>query len=129
MRRSLVVLLLAAACTTSPDPLPGTYTLRTVNGGALPYVSPSGTATRSLTSATLTVTGDGGWSESMTFTQSEPGLASFTRTELDAGQWSRHGGTLVFDSILMGHVGFTGTYQSGALALDDGAGAAHIFAR
>ncbi|HET7186589.1 MAG TPA: hypothetical protein VFI52_00480 [Gemmatimonadaceae bacterium] len=128
-RRALALLLLAAtACTTGPNPMLGSYTLNAVNDGALPYVTQVGTATHSLNGATLTVSDDGSWVESFTWTHAD-GAASWTRTELDAGHWMKSRDRVMFDSVVMGSNGFTGTYVDGVLTLDDGAGRMHVFKR
>lgn len=83
------------------DAIPGTYTLRTVNGVNLPYVVVSGADTIAVLDDVLTLTAGGTWTEIGHALQSIGGVRS-TRTLADQGTYTSTTTTITLTSTTPG---------------------------
>ncbi len=132
MRRLTVLLAFLIACggdSTSPnsDDISGNYTLRTVNGSALPFSIQSGTTTLTVLSDALTVGSNGTWSEVTSYRQTVNGQTT-TGTGTDGGTWVRAGSQVSLHSSAGSAGDYNGTYSSGTLTLTN-AGLVNVFSR
>jgi len=96
---TLVVAFLTLGCNAITAPssaLAGTYTLQTVNGGGLPYVtSVSATDTVQVTAGTIAIQSDSTFVTTLSSRYASPGVVtSSTRTQ--DGTWSATGTTIAF---------------------------------
>lgn len=123
--RFIAVCVLLAGCgadkVSGPDvSFTGTYAVRTINGGALPYVLlQSGTSSLSLASAQFTIADGGSWSENTTFRSIQNGQ---TTTDVGAnhGTWLRSGNTISLYSTVNNNTPFSGVLSSNQMTLFDG---------
>jgi hypothetical protein len=124
-RRHLILSALVAfavACgdaTTGPsDEVVGTYTLRTVNGGSLPFtLVNSGSARIELLSSSVTLRQNSTFSAVLTVRQTVGTLVT-TQSDSSNGTWARSGSTLTLNE---GGTTSTATYQAdGSIAITDG---------
>ena len=90
-RVMMVVALFVVACRgisfANDADVGGAYTLRTVNGQALPVALGDRTVALNVSSGVLTLTPDGDWSEQLTGTTSENGQ-TVARSITETGRWS-----------------------------------------
>ena len=135
VRRFVLLLALATlgACgsdsSTNPnaDAIEGTYSLRTVNGAALPFTILSGANGLVLTSDVITITSNGTWSEAIQYRETFNGQTT-TETDTDGGTWVRAGGSVTLQSNVTGDVAYSGAYANGSLTFSAG-GLIAVFSR
>ena len=133
MRRTLFCLALAAlaACSgdSSTDPnatIGGTYTLRTVNGSALPYiVAQSGANKYEITDDAITLTDAGSWTELWHDRTTTNGQVT-TSANTDGGTYTRNGTAITLNSTTSGAI--SGSVSGGTLTLTD-QGVAAVYMR
>ena len=126
MRRlvALLALVTLSACgsdsTTSPNSaaIAGTYSLKTVNGSALPFLIQSGTNSVKITSDAITIADGGTWSENGAYTQTINGQTS-NQVVSDGGTWVRAGTQLTLVSS-DSSTSYSGTFTGSSLNLGDG---------
>ncbi|MEO6528817.1 MAG: hypothetical protein ABIP93_19525 [Gemmatimonadaceae bacterium] len=126
IRRLLLLLTLATlgACgsdaSTSPnaDAIEGTYSLRTVNGLALPFTIQSGANSVTLSSDVITIASNGTWTEAITYRQTINGQTT-NGTEADGGSWVRAGSNVTLRSAQDGSTAYSGTFGNGTLTFTD----------
>jgi hypothetical protein len=129
---SALALVVLAACggdkATNPasDSIAGVYSLRSVNGTALPYTFQDGADSYTLTNDVITIADGGSWSETFSYQQTVGGVSS-TQTGSDSGTWSRAGTSVSFDSY-GGYTAYSGTFTGSSLNLSDGT-FTQVFAR
>lgn len=129
MRRLLIAITaLSLACgggdaSTGPASasIAGAYSLRTVNGTALPYTIAIGSASATLTADVVTLTDGGTWSEQYTYKQNNQ-----TQTGSDGGTIVRAGTGITLMSGTA--TAYSGTVSSGTLTVSDGL-ATYVFVR
>lgn len=81
---------------TGPADITGTYTLRTVNGQALPFTLYEASGFKSeIVGSQLTLNANGTWTETAQIRDTEPGTAPVTTPEVSSGTYVRNGRTLV----------------------------------
>jgi hypothetical protein len=96
-------LLLAIGCGDPTEPtnasIAGTWALQTVNGGALPYVFPGGTATNKfeIISESVTFTSAGTWTSTATSRTTINGAAT-NSTDSESGTYTLTGSTMTVKS-------------------------------
>jgi hypothetical protein len=112
--------------TTGSASLAGTYTLRTINGTALPFVLQSGTNSITVTADAITVADGGTWSESGAYRQTINGQTT-SQVISDGGTWTRAGASVAFSSRAT--TGYSGTFTGSGFSLTDNSGAAFVFTR
>ena len=135
IRRVVLPLALAAlgACgsdaSTSPnsDAIEGTYSLRTVNGSALPFTIQSGPNSVTLTTDVITIASNGAWTESIVYRQTINGDTT-NGTDADGGTWVRAGSSVTLQSSVNGGTAYSGAYSNGSLTFSDG-GVVVVFSR
>jgi hypothetical protein len=133
MRRTLFLVALAAlaACSgdSSTDPnasIAGTYTLRTVNGSALPYiVAQSGSNKYEITDDAITLTDTGTWTELWHDRTTTNGQVT-TSANPDGGTYTRNGTAITLNSTTSGAI--SGSVSNGTLTLSD-QGVAAVYMR
>lgn len=109
---------ITAACgsdsTTSPtSTLPGTYTLKTVNGGSLPYTFSESGGTFKVNSGTLTITSSS-FTNTFNITQTPTGGAATTATKVCTGTYTVSGSVASFKESSSTDCGdsYPGTYTA-----------------
>ena len=113
--------LVLAACGGDHDPvspeqtIAGAYTLRTIDGAALPVTVNLEDATFTVTRATLSLKADRTYSQSITATVTLAGT-TVTQTLPDAGTYTVNGTTVSFVSASDGSSG-TAAYANGTLTV------------
>ena len=135
VRNGLIIVALATvgACggdsvtsTTASASLAGTYTLRTINGTALPFVLQSGTNSVTVTADAITVADGGTWSEAGAYRQTVNGQTT-SQVISDGGTWTRAGASVAFSSRTTS--GYSGTFTGSGFNLTDNSGAAFVFTK
>jgi hypothetical protein len=130
-----LALIVLSACgsdsSTSPnanaDAIEGIYSLRTVNGAALPFVFQSGPNSLSLTSDVITIASNGSWTETISYRETINGQTS-NGTDSDQGTWLRAGNGVTLQSSVSGGTAYSGTYGNGSLTFKD-VGIVAVFSR
>ena len=111
---------LATGCSSTSDTttglqsqLPGTYSLRTVNGAGLPYsLGQDDTgATVAIASDVFTFTSDGSFTEAISETSTPSGGTATTNSGTDAGTWRLSGTTVTL--TFTDQSTLTGAFASG----------------
>ena len=127
MRRALllVAFLTLGACqdntgvsSLSSEDITGTFSMRTVNGAAMPFTFQSGGGSVTVTADVLTVLANGTWSEITSYTQTINAQTT-SGDSPDGGTWQRLGTSLVFRSTA-GTAGYTGTFTGNGFTMSDG---------
>lgn len=108
------------------DSIEGVYSLRTVNGSALPFTVQSGTTSVTLTSDVITIASNGSWTEAVAYTQTVNGQTS-NGTGADGGTWIRAGSSVTLNSTA-GSTGYAGTFSNGSMTFND-SGFIEVFSR
>ena len=135
VRRSVLLLALATlgACGSdsgtnpSADAIEGTYSLRTVNGAALPFTIQNGVNSLTLISHVITIASDFSWTETTQYRLTSSGQTT-DGTSADGGTWMRAGGKVTLHSSLTGVASHSGPYANGSLTFS-AAGFAAVFSR
>jgi hypothetical protein len=120
-----VVLCAAASCSSDAAVTPstvsfaGTYTLKTVNGQNLPFVTTHIEGfSQAIASSTITVADGGSWSETRVVQTTEDSQTS-QRTVVDSGTWIHSGNLLNLQSAVTNATAFTGTFTGSQLNFTD----------
>jgi hypothetical protein len=130
MRRllSLALVFAAMACgsdnsTSTPTnaSVAGTWTLQTVNGGALPYTAAPAPTKVEILSNTVTATSAGTWTSTTQIRTTIGTQAPTTATQLDAGTYTLSGNNVAINSTANGVVG-AGAISGNTLTLTQAAG-------
>ena len=130
MRRlvSLALALVVVACgsdnsSTTPtnSSVAGTWTLQTVNGGALPYTASQTPAKVEILSNSVTATSAGTWTSTTQIRTTIGTAAPVTATQTDAGTYTLSGNNVAINSTANGVVG-AGTISGNTLTLTQAAG-------
>ena len=131
MRRILMTLVLAAAAACGDNStglgasVEGTYTLRTINGTALPYTVQSGTTTVRVIDDVITLNLNGTYSE-IGHTQTTFNGVTTTDTGTDTGTYTTAGTAITLRSN--DGTSISGTVNGGTLTIVD-QGLAAVFTR
>ena len=123
----------AAACGSDSPAAPtstnvvGGWNLRTVNGTGLPYtVNQTATSKHELTALTFTATGDGKFTESDSYRDTNNGVVTLSSSN-DSGTWTINGNAITFTFASDG-LSDTATISGDVMTIND-AGVVLVFDR
>lgn len=135
MFRLFVAVVLLAACgsdSTGPGnasaSIAGSYTLRSINGSALPFSIQAGGNTVSIVGMNFVVADGGTWTNSVTVRQVVGGGSAQNQILSEGGTWARAGTAVGFIDGSNGLTEYTGTFSGSSLSISDGT-LAYVFTK